>query len=136
MAEECGGPAVTCRTGCDYPRPVPTGYYSLGVSNTTRFHQVPCEIGHYCQDGLRFQCPEGTYGSAAGLTTASCTAPCSAGYRCPSHPYPPSTSSMQLPCGDQSTYCPIGTGNQPIPVSIGYYTIGGMDETTRYVWMR
>jgi hypothetical protein len=119
-----------CRTGSSVPAVVSQGYYSIGggASNTTRFHQRPCEPGYFCKDGIKYQCPEGTFGATSGLHDPMCSGYCAAGYCCPSHPNPPSVVATQLECGgNSSVYCPVGTGNTPSMVHSGFYTTGAGD---------
>ncbi len=35
-----------------------------------------CDIGHFCSEGKRFECPAGYYGDAIGLLNASCSGAC------------------------------------------------------------
>nr|KAE8922691.1 hypothetical protein PF009_g27050 [Phytophthora fragariae] len=99
---------VPRRTGSPEPQLIQVGYYSIGVTNTTRFFQRPCEPGYFCIDGIKYQCPAGTFG---------------AGYFCPSYLSPPSISRTQNECGNSSVYCPEGTGNEPKAVTSGYYSV-------------
>jgi hypothetical protein len=57
------------------------GSAATGAANSTSV----CPIGSYCAQGsaLPSACPAGTYGNAAGLTTATCSGPCAAGHYCP-----------------------------------------------------
>ncbi|KAL3656443.1 hypothetical protein V7S43_018668 [Phytophthora oleae] len=130
---ECGGDGVLCPTGSPKPQLVPQGYYSIGITNTTRFFQSPCEPGYFCISGVKYQCPAGTYGAVSGLSTAACTGKCAPGYYCPSYPGPPSISCTQNECGNSAVYCPEGTGNEPAFVSSGYYSVltSGMADDGR-----
>jgi hypothetical protein len=120
---ECGGDGLICRTGSPEPAMTQKGYYSVGVTNNTRFYQRPCEPGHFCVDGVKYQCPAGTYGSTSGLSTPACSGECAPGYYCPSYPGPPSTSRTQTECGNSTVYCPAGTGNEPRRVSSGHFSV-------------
>lgn len=126
-ANSCGGPGFECRTGAISPVAVPEGYYSVGGTNLTRFFHRECELGHYCTGGVKFQCPAGSFGAGRGLQTAQCSGKCAAGYWCPSHPFPPSTAATQRECGNSSVYCPPGTGNAPLQVRSGYFSVGAGD---------
>ncbi len=68
-------------------------------------------------------CPAGRYGAASSvaLFNSSCSGDCSAGYYCPSG----SNAPTLYPCGSAAFYCPAGA-SAPIPVSVGYYTTGGV----------
>ncbi|GMF12012.1 unnamed protein product [Phytophthora lilii] len=102
---ECGSVSVFCPEGSSMPTAATAGYYTtwkaytglsatgeelalqyvehqqLAAANeTTRLNQHVCEMGSYCIAGVKRLCPAGTYGSSEGLSTASCTAPCPAGY--------------------------------------------------------
>ncbi|GMF50831.1 unnamed protein product [Phytophthora fragariaefolia] len=120
---ECGADRFVCPTGSPEPQLIRVGYYSVGVTNTTRFFQRPCEPGYFCVNGIKYQCPAGTYGETSGLSTAACSGKCAPGYYCPSYPNPPSISRTQNECGNSSVYCPEGTGNEPKFVLSGYYSI-------------
>ncbi|DAZ92498.1 TPA: hypothetical protein N0F65_012728 [Lagenidium giganteum] len=124
-----GGSDQVCATGTGIPTPIARGYYSVGGSNMTRFFQRPCEPGFYCKNGIKRQCPAGTYGATSGLSTPECSGKCRAGYYCPSYPSPPSTSPTQFECGNVTLYCPEGTGNAPLPVLGGFFSIGAGDNT-------
>ena len=119
--KQCGSAAVFCPEGSSAPRAVHTGYYSTPESADpeTRSGQALCPIGHYCTDGLKLVCPAGTFGGTTGLTTASCSGPCRAGFYCPQG----STSATLHPCGGSSFYCPEGSA-RPKSVTTGYYAIG------------
>ncbi|EEY65353.1 uncharacterized protein PITG_17008 [Phytophthora infestans T30-4] len=128
---ECGGDGFICRTGSSKPLAIPQGYYAIGVTNTTRFFQRPCERGYFCVNGVKYQCPSGTFGATSGLTTAACSGTCAPGYYCPSYPEPPSVIKTQHECGSSVTYCPEGTGNEPLFVRSGYFSVltsGMMDD--------
>ncbi|TYZ58639.1 hypothetical protein PybrP1_009226 [[Pythium] brassicae (nom. inval.)] len=124
---ECGGSDVICYTGSPLPVAVASGYYSVGGSNATRVHQLVCEPGYFCLGGVKYQCPEGTFGATSGLRDATCSGLCAAGYYCPSYPRLPSVRATQLECGSSTVYCPVGTGNRPMAVRRGFYTVGAGD---------
>ncbi|GMF24118.1 unnamed protein product [Phytophthora lilii] len=123
MQRECGADGLICRTGSSEPQLINQGYYSIGITNTTRFFQRPCEPGYFCVDGVKYQCPAGTYGATSGLHTSQCSGKCAPGYYCPSYPGPPSISRTQNECGNSTVYCPEGTGNEPKFVYSGYYSV-------------
>lgn len=89
----CGSAAVFCPAGSGAPirasagrktvgggRPSPLG----GVDEEkTRSYDAPCDVGHYCKNGVQIQCPVGRYGNTKGLQTDTCTAECIAGQYCP-----------------------------------------------------
>lgn len=127
--QECGSSNVMCRTGSPLPAIVPPGFYSVGGTNTTRFYQRPCEPGFFCTLGVKYQCPEGSFGATSGLQDVKCSGPCSPGYYCPSYPNPPSVSATHSECGNAIVYCPLGTGNTPAMVQSGFYTVGAGDGT-------
>lgn len=104
---QCGvtrGASVFCPAGSSRPLPVSSGSYSIGgfdgiiglSSNATRTAQVPCEPGHYCIDGIKRQCPEGTFGSEFSLSSEACSGLCAPGHFCP----PGSVSKTELRCGE------------------------------------
>lgn len=125
---QCGSSSNVCRIGSPYPISVLEGYYTVGGLNSTRFHQLECEPGYFCMGGVKFQCPAGTYGATYGLTTSACSGKCKGGYYCPSYPFVPSTSPTQNECGSSSLFCPEGTGNYPLIVSSGFFTVGAGDS--------
>ncbi|KAF0698605.1 Aste57867_10762 [Aphanomyces stellatus] len=126
------------RTGSPAPIQVAVGYYSGSDTSRTdavnretmRWFQRPCEAGFYCQSGVRYPCPPGTFGSATQLTTAQCSGPCTAGYYCP----PASITGTTAACGDVSLYCPVGVGAPTAVLAgtsqtvcdVGYFCQGGI----------
>jgi hypothetical protein len=82
----------------------------------TRSAQVPCEAGHFCTDGLRFECPAGRYGTRVGESSSRCEGDCPAGYICGWA----TTNPYLYECGDPRYYCPAGSA-APTPVDFGYY---------------
>lgn len=127
----CGSPAFYCPPMSPAPIPVSVGYYTVGgnfqqffnesYKSSTRTDQVKCEPGYYCPpDGIKRPCPAGQYGSTGGLTHPTCSGPCQEGYYCPEA----SISWQQLPCGNSSVFCPIGSAF-PQQATVGYYTVGG-----------
>lgn len=123
MQSECGGDDFICRTGSPKPQTVLQGYYTIGLTNSTRFYQRLCEPGYFCRHGIRYQCPAGTYGATSGLSTPLCSGKCAPGYYCPSYPGLPSVSQTQNECGSSLTYCPEGTGNAPLVVPSGHFSV-------------
>jgi hypothetical protein len=89
-----------------------------------RAEQVICEVGHWCEGGLKYECPKGYWGGTEGLNTSECSGLCFPGYYCPVASYSP----RQIECGNASVYCPQGS-YEPTPVSIGYYTDGASNST-------
>jgi len=77
-----------------------------------------CNAGTYF-DGVKCSlCPGGTFGAIPGLTSATCSGLCAAGFFCPEG----STSSRQKPCGTSTFYCPAGSAERR-QVDKGHYTI-------------
>lgn len=52
-------------------------------SEYLRVGQVECEVGSYCDAGIRTPCPAGVYGATTRLLNSNCTAPCPPGHYCP-----------------------------------------------------
>ena len=82
----CTGPCVVAGKGCP-----------PGSTNSTG---ILCAKGQYSSNVTGVGqacvlCPPGTFGNATGLTNATCTGLCSAGYACPAG----STSSTAVACG-------------------------------------
>jgi hypothetical protein len=130
----CGGPHVFCPQGSAVPNPVRSGYYTFSHYTTdsrcdsgscnimpvpTNIHtdEHQCELGHYCVNGTRYNCPAGTFGGVWGLVNASCSGPCEEGYYCPAQ----SHLATQQECGGTAVFCPHGSGI-PTSVSKGYYS--------------
>ena len=104
---QCGlhrAAAVFCPGGSARPLSVAAGFYSLGgfegviglAENTTRSLQARCEPGHYCVGGVRYQCPEGTFGADFGLASPACSGPSAPGHFAP----PGSVSATEFRCGE------------------------------------
>lgn len=72
---ECGDVECYCPAGSVYPLLVGGGNYSIGGSsnNRTRYAQVPCPPGSFCNRAIPYLCPAGFYGSTYGLLDSSCT---------------------------------------------------------------
>jgi hypothetical protein len=68
---------------------------------SNRVNESVCPVGHYCVNGVRLPCPAGRYGDSPGLSSASCSGVCVAGYYCPVA----SNSSKQVQCGGAHLYC-------------------------------
>jgi hypothetical protein len=137
----CGNDGFYCPPFADKPIAVTFGYYSVGgSSNLTRTGQQICPSGYFCIGGNLFECgsaavycPMGSvqpisadagYYTGGGISALTRTqqSPCEAGYYC--------SNGIRRPCGDVSLYCPP-LSFQPIPVSPGYYSIGGNSTVTR-----
>lgn len=43
--------SVYCPLGTSIPLTIRPGYYSIGYNQTTRYAQIPCPLGSYCEDG-------------------------------------------------------------------------------------
>jgi protocatechuate 3,4-dioxygenase beta subunit len=104
--------------------PCPVGRYGGVVGSKDAKCTGLCSPGYYCDQGSisskENPCPAGRYSSTPGATSKNCDGLCTEGYYCPDA----STSSVANECGDETVYCPAGSG-KPIAVSKGYYSIGG-----------
>ncbi len=122
----CGSAAVYCPEGSGGPLRVPDGEYSAGVSLETGNRSVACPPGSYCEQGVRRDCPAGTFGCSIRLSTRQCSGNCSAGYFCTAG----ATSNVEQACGadhdehPREVYCPSGVG-EPAWVDIGHFSLGG-----------
>jgi hypothetical protein len=119
-----------CPKGSARPIPVGEGYYTLGrisiigimqssEDENIRSAQTKCDPGHYCIDGVKYQCPGGTYGNVFGLFKPECSGKCHPGHYCP----PASILPTQRRCGKSDVYCPEGSA-APIRAKQGYCTKG------------
>lgn len=123
---ECGNVNVYCPSGSSQPITVSEGYYSgpLTTSETTRYEQIQCEAGYYCQNGSKFTCPSNTPLSPPGSLTSDA---------CYSEPTPEPTSEPEI---DFQYYCYgqyySATGFNPCNLCYGY-TIGDEHGNTQCV---
>lgn len=132
----CGNTTVVCAEGSAEPQLVIPGYYSASSNevhtnsdesryagpNSTQNVAVQCEIGYFCKDGVKYQCPGGTFGERRGLVDASECEICPTGHYCPSYPHPPTTRDTIIACGDSYLYCSRGS-SEPKTVDMGHYSI-------------
>ncbi len=118
-----------CPKGSSIPTPCPAGTYNNIISKTSISDCNNCPLGYYCplasDDGFLNLCLGGYYGNLPNQISKYCNGQCDPGYRCLSG----SISSRQFTCGSSSVYCPIGSSN-PLPVSNGYFSIGGQTLDT------
>lgn len=152
----CGNATVYCPRGSSAPTPVTPGFYAefsgpdagaqrlWDSENSTCSIELLCEPGYYCQNGVKYPCPPGTFGWRYGATEATCGGKCAAGYYCPSYlapqpdapahtqwPAAPHTTATPYQCGGVSFLCPKGSF-YPVLVGGGNYTVGGTaDNLTR-----
>lgn len=115
----------------------PSGVLYLSDFLNNRIRQltcVPCPASFFCSSGAPIICPSGSYcplssinatlcpagsyGATTGLSTPTCTGPCTAtpGYFCP----PGSTSPTATVICPPSFYCP-GDSSPPLPCNNGLY---------------
>jgi hypothetical protein len=108
VERECGDSSVFCPTGSSLPTDVTPGYYTVGPylysreitvteNPRTRTDQKICELGYYCERGVKNQCPPGTYGNTLGLASSSCSGLCSQGFYCPIQSY--NATQYRCPAG-------------------------------------
>ncbi|GMH59843.1 hypothetical protein TL16_g02912 [Triparma laevis f. inornata] len=76
---ECGSSALYCPTSSGIVQIVQSGYYSTGLTLTTRTGVAPCELGHKCVGGLREACEEGTFQDTTSKTSCKACETCEAG---------------------------------------------------------
>jgi hypothetical protein len=58
--------------------------YIVGGNVSSRVAQEIAPPGHYAFNGVLYVCPAGYYGATSGLTSPTCSGPCSVrGYYCP-----------------------------------------------------
>ncbi len=131
--KKCGSTEVHCPRGSYKPTQTQAGYYSTreghyvvdihGDLDLIMDTEVMCEKGFYCRDGIRMQCPPGTYGAIQGASneTLHCQL-CSPGYFCPGEANEPVVNSTHKVCGDPKFFCPVGS-HYPNHVPLGYYSV-------------
>ena len=86
-------------------------------SRLTKIEEFECEVGYWCNEGVRFPCPPGSYGNNVGETSPTCSGLCPAGYWCGLASHRPDNNK----CGGHDKFCPAGSSS-PSYVSIGYFT--------------
>eukprot|EP00911_Craspedida_sp_UC1_P001135 UC1_evm1s857 len=71
----CGKPTLWSGAGFAVCKPVQTGYYGIGGDKVTMHSaEKQCEIGYYCNEGIRAKCPQGLYADQPGVAAcAQCT---------------------------------------------------------------
>jgi len=109
-----------------------------GTTDMVYFHvrtsERICEPGHYCIGGVKYPCRAGVYGETSGLSDASCSSPCPAGfycpeasvdkseYRCPAGRFGAVTGLTDSSCSGKCTagyYCPEQS-TSPAQVECGF----------------
>jgi len=127
----CGSSDLYCPEGSFTPTFVSEGYYTNEDAPVTfRSYQIICPPRYYCQKGLRFKCPAGSYGASEGLFDAQCSGICDRGHYCPAA----SIHAKEHECGGPGVYCPPGSAH-PTPVDVGFYTIHtGVDQARQAYW--
>lgn len=163
-ANACGSATVHCPTGSSSRRLTDVGYYSTaaprGDSSGRHFAaQAICEPGHFCLDGVKQQCPAGTFGGTEGLSSSECSGTCGPGSAaaagsasctactagtfaavagagecepCPAGYFCPPSSSVPQLCGEpgeSAAYCPAGSG-APTLIPLGQYGVGDVTNGT------
>ena len=86
-------------------------------SQLTKTNELPCELGHFCQRGIQYKCPRGSFGDMQRETNPQCRGLCEPGFFCEEG----SPSPTQYACGGSDVYCPRGSF-APQYVREGYYT--------------
>jgi hypothetical protein len=130
----CGDASVFCPESSSSPHNVSLGYYTVDAvgsdepaAATTRVRQVVCPRGHYCEGGIKYLCPGGTYGSAEGQSSSICSGVCPEGWYCPVgsvQPFQFSCISAHNAAGGRTAtlYCPEGS-TRPLHTAQGYYAV-------------
>jgi len=121
----CGSPAVYCPAGSTAPLRVARGFFSdPAQAPHRRTQQLLCPLGSWCSDGLKHECPAGTYGDVEGQHTAACAGRCPPGRWCAKQ-----SITRGASCGGNAFFCPLAAV-APVAVSAGRYSLGG-DSATR-----
>lgn len=85
---QCGNESVHCPIGSSSPKVTDIGKYSYNSSypddksltfSATMSWQRDCEVGFYCVNGKRLQCPEGTFNNITGSSTQDACKACQKG---------------------------------------------------------
>ena len=111
-----------CPSGSIQPQQATPGQYTYGSPSGTTNQMTSvtnCNPGTYCQNGVQFVCPAGTYCDSYAMLRPGLL--CSAGFFCP----PGSSSRQQQACSDGTTcdnYCPEGT-KQVLQVPSKFFTL-------------
>lgn len=107
---ECGGTDVYCPKGSAAPISAGGGEKTVGDYISRRVTAVPCDIGHYCIEGIEMPCPVGRFGNSSGLSSDECTDTCPSGTYCPSGSVLPITCPLGYYCPDGKVKlkCPAG----------------------------
>lgn len=113
----CGDPNYFCPAKSSVPIRVSPGYYSTGGTEATRTGQSIAPQGSYACAGLLYPCRAGFFGASEGMTVATCSGPCAAGFYCPIG----SSSPVMRVCGGDDVYC-VASSVAPIRVEPGFYT--------------
>lgn len=82
---------------------------------------LPCTPGTTCAGGVARPCAAGRYSSRWREADPACQGPCARGFWCPSGAVRP----LQRPCGNESVFCPLGSG-APLRVASGFYSTSGL----------
>mmetsp|Transcript_2593 Transcript_2593/g.3535 ORF Transcript_2593/g.3535 Transcript_2593/m.3535 type:complete len:1916 (-) Transcript_2593:156-5903(-) len=78
---------------------------------------LSCPSGSFCSgDGVKRQCPSGSYGKNKNLQTEDCDGPCQRGYYCPL-----GTKDNGIICPEDH-YCPEGSSH-PLETPVGHFTL-------------
>ncbi|CAN0415138.1 unnamed protein product, partial [Ectocarpus sp. 12 AP-2014] len=96
LGERCGGARWFCPEASSSPSEVGAGNYTVGGPPDRRVAQETCPAGSYCQEGVLFPCPPGTFGSLPGLSSPACSGPCPAGRYCPSGTSPSISTGKEV----------------------------------------
>ena len=124
--KNCGDISVYCPYGSREPRKVPDGAYASGPAHAQRSSRT-CELGYYCIESRRYECPAGRYGDDRGITSPTCTGDCEHGFECKEG----SSSPRQEECspeGNPLYYCRNGI---KFECPDGYTTSNGGGRKTR-----
>ena len=79
----CGVSHHFCPHQSAAPLTVSIGYYSLGNNSTLfRTKQEICPKGCYCENGMKYACPPGTFGQSTGEISKACSGFCPEGKYC------------------------------------------------------
>jgi hypothetical protein len=109
----------SCSSSCSVYSYCPPG----SVFSNQVLQPAACPLGYYCSfaagASVALPCPAGRYGGSTGLTSPSCSGPCTQGWFCAAGSTSPTQyTSASCPVG---SWCNAANGTAVQPCAGGYY---------------